>query len=365
MPGTFLDPIVGSSPQAVDFATGAPTTEIPPSEGEASSNDLWYLVAGIATSTLTVAWTGVAVGLEVWIGPSDGVLDGAEDLTLLAYGAPPLSASIGPDVNYYVRVHPLVAADNASTGELSWSTAPRDAQEIALSIGNDLYDPPAHLDVIVTSATENDVVEFEVDGAPVAEADADDSGQLIDWSVLVDELDAGTHVLTARDRATGQLSSKSFQVIVRAGAGETVPFPDDPGPVPGPDGVIRWLVRDLDATEEYSFPNNPSQMDSPHAARQINTDHTTHPDGQPILFEGAPVPRVWNVEGAALSQAHVEKLEEFLASNARWWVIDHLKRAWLCTFEGIDWQEIKDVTRPYAQRYRMRLNIYDGPKVLS
>lgn len=365
--GALLNPLQVVSPAAISFAGAEDTADPPAQAGPAGASDVWVRIPSSITATLVLTWAGPAVGLEVWDAPPDGV---ATDVDALGFQAASTTGSLTADVGessaVYARVYPLSTADNTGSGTLTWTLTARETSQISLVAFGDVYDPPSRLTVDVMSATAGQGLEFELDGVALSQATADESGLLLKWGLLIDAT-PGTHTLLVRDVTTSQVDQVTFTVVQQTGSGQTVtPTPSTPGIGASPDPVVRWIVLGIaPGATPYVFPNNPSQMDSPHPKRQITSEFTTHPGGQPILFEGEPVPAAWTIEGTAFNQAHYEALDGFQAANERYWVIDHLQRAWLCTFERIDWSELKDRSHPWAHRYRILLNIYEGPVVLT
>lgn len=372
-PGTFFNPlpITDPSPQAVDFAEGADTVEPAAVRGDALSSDLWFDITAASTSTLTLTWTGAfAVGLELWAAPEGEAITSVEDVTLLADAAGPvLEYAAGQGQRYLIRVYPLDDANNAGTGSLAWAFTARPDGLLELMVEPISYDAYDWLRASILSATPEGYVELYVDGDLVDVVVVDDSGMVVGFTVPIGDLTPGLHTLMAHDVPTGQESAKEFEVVIFTVGGDVDPTPVGPTSPASSDPVIRWIFEKVlpspSPGEIYTFPNNPSSMSTPHAPRVISAEHTSAPDGQPILWEGLGAPVEWVVEGFCFEQAHADALEYWHSQNRRFWAVDHLQRAWAVTFEALDWTTVRDSKHPWAARYRIKLFIYDGPVMLT
>lgn len=235
---------------------------------------------------------------------------------------------------------------------------------IQASVQTTVVETPAWLDVSVSSATPESGLEFYVDGDLVFTVTADDAGQAVGTSVPLGELAAGLHDLMVVDVATSESVTVEFTVLA-----DPAPIPAGPpspvAPSPPPE-VNRWTFEvPREGGEVYVLPINPSRMSSPHAARVFTLEHTTSPAGQPLTFEGEPRAVEWTVEGSCLTEAFFDALERFQAMNERFYVVDHLDRGWLVTFESLDWTEVRDRMRPWNHRYRAKFLIYAGPLTVA
>jgi hypothetical protein len=364
--GSVLNPVDVTSPVSVDFATGTPTSDPLTLQGNPMSNDLWYRVHSLTVSTWVITWAGgFDVAFEVFAGPPDEVAPSPDDLTLLEYRyGPTITVSTGEDQYYYLRIHPLNIGDNAGTGTLSWTFTDRPPGYLDLMLDPVAYDSPSWLRISVICATEDGDVEFSVDGASAFLLTADDAGNIVDATVAVGDLTAGSHSLTAVDLTSSQEDVATFDVVLYTVDPTTDPPPSGPGTAPSSDPVVRW-VFEVPGGPSYTFPNNPSSMSTPHASRAMAMESTSAQDGQSVVFEGAAQPVDWNLEGFCFEQAHADALETWQQTQYRFWVVDHLQRAWLCSFESLDWTYVKDSQHPWAMRYRIKLWIFDGPVTLT
>lgn len=367
-PGSIFNPItLPASPVSVDFGDFANTPLPAPAQGDAAAVDAWYRVRSADINTLTLGWSNpFAIGVELWAIPYDETLVDIADATLLFEDASSTSFvfSVGEDQDYLLRLHPMDDANNAGTGTLTWSLAARPSGLIDLQADPFAYDSPSWLRVGVISATEDDDVEFEIDGTVVLTITTDATGAIPELTIPLEGIATGVHTVLARDVFTGQEDAETFTVL-DVQPDTDAPTPDD-GPTTAATGtVIRWVFELVGVgAMTYTFPNNPTEMTTPHAARVLNPEHTTAADGQPVIFEGEPVPVEWTATGVCFSQAHYDALEQWHALNRRFYVIDHHERAWVVTFESLDWSELRDPSRPWAHRYTMKFYIYDGPVTL-
>lgn len=368
-PGTpanpMFDPVSATSPYSVDFGALAATTIPAPSLGEGTKS-LWVLIEPSQRATLSASFAadqGFFVGFELWAVPTDEPLTDVEDATFLdAEGGSTFTFPVGEGGAYLLRVYPIDAGDDAGTGTLTWSLTPRADGDIQLDSEPVAYDSPAWLRISVFSATEDGDIEFDIAGQTVITLTADESGRVVDESVPVPDLPTGTYVLVARDVTTGQESSVTFGVEQLTNDPSADPPPAGPTIPPTSEAVVRWVFElPAPGAEVYVFPNNPQDMSSPHAERVLNADHTTAPDGQALLFEGEPVPVQWTVSGFCFDQDHYEALEHWQSLNRRFFAVDHLQRAWVVTFESLDWTPVRDPQRPWAHRYTAKFLVYEGP----
>jgi hypothetical protein len=367
-PGHLLNPFDGSSPETVDFADATDTVDPAPVTGDALARDVWYRIESSALETYTLTWAGsFQVGLEVWSVPLDAPLADIEDASLLASGVgPTLSFSAGEGQAYLIRVHPTDDADNAGSGTLSWATEPRPSGLIGLEAEDTIYDTPSWLKVSVLSASADGDVEFRINGVLVHTATADETGSIATLSIPVDEtVTPGTHTVVALDVDTGQEDSETFTVQSLTVEPGSDPEPGGPA-TPATGAVIRWVFELPDpGGMTFQFPHNPTEMTSPFSQRVLNPEHTTSPDGQPIIFEGEPVATEWSATGVVFTQAHYDALEQWHALNRRFFAIDHHERAWWVTLEAVDWTPMRDPSRPWAHRYTLKFLIWGGPYALE
>lgn len=279
-----------------------------------------------------------------------------------------LTAPAAEGVIYYVRVLPATT-DYTESGTVTWSSGPR-LYDLVVRVGGPagpepMDSGPGFLTVTVSNGEPLDNVYFYVDdGSAIFGSTLDDGGQLVGISVPIPAIAAGSHTLRATTPTTS--GSASFQVT-----NETPAYPDSPGVDVEPvavaqDGVVRWVLQDpTTGGEEYIFPISPSKMSTPYAARMFTTDHSTAPDGQPLMFEGSAVGVDWNMEGVCRTEAFHDALERFLALPRRVYLIDHLSRAWTVTLEGVTWTRLREAYNDWAFTYQLKAIIYAGPLDLS
>jgi hypothetical protein len=371
--GSLFNPApIAGPPQPIDFATGSLSGVAKAAAADSASKDLWFGITSTASSLLTLTWAGsFAAGLELWAAPDDGTLTSVDEITLLDDAVGQLAAATGEAQYYLVRVYPLDDANNAGTGSLDWAFTVRPEGLLELSVDPIAYDTLAWLRVAVLSATAEGDVEFYVDGVLVLTEAADESGTIVGFTVPIPDVTAGLHTLTAVDVTSGQSSAQEFEVVVYTASGSVDPPELGPTTPASVNEVIRWVfeqvlpIGSVGSGETYTFPNNPSSMTTPHAPRIVTPDHTVAPDGQPILWEGLGPPVDWSIEGFAFERAHVEALERWQSQNRRFWVVDHLQRAWAVTFEALDWTLVRDSRHPWAARYKAKFFIYEGPVALT
>jgi hypothetical protein len=368
-PGSLYNAILlSTSPEAVDFTDFASSPVPEPEDGDLAAVDAWYRYESLGSDTVTLTWTGVSVGLEVWIISFDDVFTDIDEATLVGSGVgPTLAFSAGEDQAYLIRVHPMDDADNAASGSLAWATVARPASgALNLEAGEIVYDTPAWLTASILSATPDGEVQFEIDTVLVLTTTADDAGTIPTLAIPAGVLlTVGTHTLLARDVTTGVEDSVEFEV--ESLTMEPDADPPSVGPAtPATGGVIQWIFELPDpGGMTFTFPHNPTEMTSPFSRRVLNPEFTAAPDGQPIIFEGEPVATEWGATGVVFTQAHYEALEAWHVLNRRFYAIDHHERAWLVTLEDVSWSAKRDPSRPWAHGYSLKFLIWGGPYELE
>lgn len=271
-----------------------------------------------------------------------------------------LSADLAAGQVYYVRVIAAVAASTDS-GTIAWSSTSRSAPFQLTVLDPTSIVTPGWLKVTVSNGVDSDTVAFSIDGgATVLTVTLDDTGSIVGTSVPIGTLAAGSHTITAT-AGTGGVASGTFTVLAAvnypSGAGA-----DNPASYVSQSGVVKWILQDPQSGgTSYLFPINPNRMTPPQTPRVFNAEHTTATDGQPLVFEGASIATNWTIEGDVLTQAFYEKLEWFNAQPRRFYLIDHLSRAWTVTCESIDWTAKRAKDNPWAHHYKLTMLIHAGP----
>jgi hypothetical protein len=343
----------------LDFSTAVDDPEPVVEAGDNDSVDLWLVFTADAAATLTATFSGpFDVGIEVFTGP---VAAGPDDLTLVAEGSPTsVTTGVSDGLTYYVRVHPLEAAETG-TGTLTWSVEVRQA-DVQLRTQVGIGETPGWLVCSVASATAGGLLTFYLNTVvdAIFATNADDAGLAVDISVPLPALVPGAYSLTVVDEESGTDATVDFEVF-QVGP-EEPDVPAEPSTPATPVVVARWQFEDpAPDGETYVLPINPARMSSPHSERVFSTEHTTSPAGQALTFEGQPKAVDWAVEGAALTEAHIEAMERFHALQRRFFVVDHLGRGWAVTLEALDWQRLRDATNPWAHSYKAKFLVYAGP----
>lgn len=268
---------------------------------------------------------------------------------------------------YYVRVTSSVAdADIAIT-----YNATVEAGELIAEISGDsaLVQAPSSVTIGVLNAAPGETVRFEFSPPPsewqpsgttrpieLAEIAADASGVISGAVIDVPEVQAGSHAITVRGLTSGRIDT----VVVTVQAD---PTPDDEEieTPEEPDFVVGyWALHDYapGGLGTFTFPINPSSMSSPHAPRNITTEHTVAADGQPILWEGGLTAHQWQFAGYLDSQAHYDALVAFYQTNRRFQLQDHRGRRWIVGITGLDIKPRRNSAKPWAHEYTVQAHIY-------
>jgi hypothetical protein len=336
---------------------------LPPVVDGDATPSRWFAWQPTLPLTSVLTWTGsFPVGLEVWSAPVVSGLADYADMTLVsASSAGSIEVNTAPGIILYIRVHPLTAT--TGSGTLMRTDSDRVIAELTLNADEGVEASEGFITVNVGSATPDAILTFTIDGGQEFTAVADETGSLIASSIPVAGLDQGTYTLSVRDEAGLQTASVSFDAywphIIRPvmGGPPTVVLA-----MPGAGEIQRWVFFDpKPGGEQYVVPVNPDSMSSPHTQRVLSTGHTTRPDGQVLVWEGTVIPADWTITGTVLDRDHYDALERFQALSNRIWIVDHLNRGWLCTFETLEWTQKRAPGYPWMFAYQAQFKVYDGP----
>jgi hypothetical protein len=373
LPGdTFASPIVisGTSGSNTFSLLGAKREAGEPddtaSAGNGTAGTVWFkytpTVPGtLALSTSTTA-TNVDTVIEVYTGAA------LSDLTLDAFGddigggnlRTNVSAVVGAGTPAYIRVHYKTSAITPiSNNILSWTLTERTPVLTASIVSGDLAEAPGIVTVSVVQGTPGATLTLNLVGYgsnPLGTTTLDDNGAVTNWSVAFPNVAAGSKTL--QFVTTAATTTATFNVLSQAAA------PTNPGGngAPVATATTRWVLEDLGPGGiTYTLPNNPSRMTSPHPPRTITAEHTTSPDGQRLVWEGAPKPYPWEFEGYCGTQAFYDNLKLFVDIGRRFYLHDHRGRTWIVSFDYFDAQPRRDVNNYWAHDYTMRATIHGGP----
>jgi hypothetical protein len=275
-----------------------------------------------------------------------------------------LNAALAQSNVYFVRVLPKTTTDT-DTGTVAWASVSRTAP-LYVAVLDSVQWTPGWLRVTVSNGNPLDPVEFRIDDTYASTAALDDSGSLVATSVPVPILAQGSHIVAV---ATPTTSGDASFTVVNAPEDDPVTPPADNDPLAV--DVVKWVLQDptynLYRTDgpigepQYIFPINPSKMSTPYAAKVFTTEHSTAPDGQPLIFEGSPFGVDWTIEGTCLTEDFHDRLETFLALPRRVYLIDYLHRAWTVTLESINWTRLPQQFNDWSFTYQLKAIIYAGP----
>jgi hypothetical protein len=385
----------GTSRPGDDFAHAYPLTSIGEVElggatreddepdnttGDPDSGTRWLTYTTTGPGTLTFDATSTAgFAVELWEG------DTVDDLHMLRSdsGSPlNITEPVAANTRYSYRIYPLVSTDTG-TVDYEWDFVAR-APEFRLTAPvTEIEQTPVGMRASVTNGTPDAPVRFTIDEAPTAVLltdELDSTGVLVDALLPLPELEAGTYTLRVTEGEgdpvawTGQSGTITFEVDEDPRPYPTLAPADEP-PLTVPDAPVqRWVVQDVTAGTSYTFPANPAEMTPPHAPRELTvrtttlagyTDDTGYTQtGRPLTWEGAAKPHQWEWRGFTSNEAFLTKLTDFAASNRRWYLVDHRKRAWVVSFEHLDARPQIKPNLPWAHEYTMRCLIYAGPQQL-
>jgi len=98
--------------------------------------------------------------------------------------------------------------------------------------------------------------------------------------------------------------------------------------------TVRWRLVDPQTAEEYTFPQNPREMTSPHLTRQIQTMGTT--GGTILATEAAQSAKEWSFRGTIRTQAFYDELLAWSRKKYRLFLYDHLNRQYSVIIQNFD-----------------------------
>lgn len=279
-----------------------------------------------------------------------------------SYPSATVTLSVGAFSTYWIRVRNSLSADtntNASLA-LSYSLTARLETAVQELQTTELVTTPSSILTSVVGMDPNENIVFTLVGTGVvATIQANGSGTLTSISIPIPELSPGTFTLTATGAMSGRTDSDTFNVLFTADVRPTDPNADT-GATPVPQvGVRKWVLQDpVSGGTQYVFPINPSSMKPPHAPRFIDVEHTTSPQGIPVLWEGVSRAHEWEFSGYLQTEAFADALLYFYDLNRRFILIDHRNRAWVVIFDQVDLQPKRNIEEPYAHEYTVKAFIY-------
>lgn len=230
-----------------------------------------------------------------------------------------------------IRAYPSAGAPSPWT--FAWDYIERVPQLVLAA--DDLDITPGQLSVVVTNVDPEAEVTFSLTDMPDFHAETADLSGVLSLTLPIDvELAAGTHTLTATT-VTGQDGTTTFEVA-NDPAPRPAPLPAIPDPQPAPVEVAKWYVEDPTTTARTFWVYNPTETTSPYAAQQFALRTTTSPGGQALTWEGALRAQEWTLSGYLDTEAAYTALAGFVASERRYWVVDHRRQYRLVSFEAFD-----------------------------
>jgi hypothetical protein len=223
---------------------------------------------------------------------------------------------------------------------------------------------PSTIRVSVSGVEPFETVEFSIVGVAgtAYSEEADETGQINGAGLPIPSLDAGTYEVLA-SREDGSSATAGFSILLDSPSRPTTQ-PADLAPLAVPEAVLpdvqRWVLQDPTG-DQFIFPLNPTEMESPHPARVVTIETTVGIDGQAILWEAARRAHDWSFSGWTDDEAVYTALEAFKNLRHRFWLIDHRNRAWAVSFTAIDWKPKRIPGRDWSFEYSVTAQIYKGP----
>jgi hypothetical protein len=373
LPGdTFDSPLVisGVSSSTTFSTLGAKREAGEPddtaSAGDGTGGTVWFEYTPTLPGELTVDTAATTSNtdtvIEVYSGSAlaDLVLEGFGDDIGGGNLRATVTVTVGADVPYYIRVHNKTSAITPiSNNVLTWDLVERTA-EYAAVVQGDLAEAPGIVLVNLTQGVPGESIDANLVGYgsnPLDTDVLDDEGNITNWSILIPAgTTVGTHTLEFVGAST---TTADFEVLAAA------PVPTDPAgtpTAPSATATVRWILEDVGpGGVTYTVPNNPARMSSPHPPRNLTTGHTTSPEGQALVWEGATRPYPWEFEGYCGTEDFYNHLKLFCDIGRRFYLHDHRGRTWIVSFDVFDAKPRRDINNPWAHDYTMRATIFGGP----
>lgn len=332
---------------------------------------IWFIYTASATGEFTIIpdnvpnsgwyWAFYLESAATWTNPGTWafISFGATEGNSVAIG----SVSSGSSV--LLCFAPTDSYD--TSGQLNWDVYEPVGDIVMDVLTPTLLQSPGAVRVSLMGAAPGESATFYVvgDGTPLMSDVCDSTGQIIGATVPVPAMAAGSAVVRAV-LSGGDFTEGTFQILHDPPVRPTTPPADVPPPTVTLVDVIKWTFRDpAPGGESYVLPFNPGDMDPPHRPRDISAEHTVAPDGQPILWEGAPKAWSWQFSGYTEDDDYRAALERFLALRHRFWLTDHRSRGWVVSFDHIDWKPKRSATSLSGFEYTVAVTIWRGPVVVS
>lgn len=371
----FADPIVltGDTGQK-DINIANYTTE----SGEPPTGDVgtgvyqscWFAITPTAPSkiTLDTGLTAVDTILELYQGYDD-----VSSLTLLAANddsTTPGDAAgssrisdwiVGAGSTYYIRVRPK---NSGATGTVSlrWALVAR-TFDLQASLFSDTLDvAPGTLKCSVLNGDDSSTVFAYLmpdTVNAVASFSLNDQGTIQNAPVPVSVRNAGDYTLRLVNNS--RQVDLTYHVTNDPEPTDVALDPDQTITVTPGAGVQKWQLIDPNGLGTYVFPINPSEMQTPYAAKALTFDHTTSVEGQILTWEGAARASSWSFSGYLDSEDEYIALRAWTALNRRFYLVDHFLRKWVVSFEKFDAVPLTNMDKPWAHHYTVEAIIYEGP----
>lgn len=263
----------------------------------------------------------------------------------------------------YIRL--TAYSNNAPPADLrvSWTFTPL-VPQFTMTMAETVFERPRNLQPSCLNAAPGEWVTFTIVGYPgETYMQANSSGVVTGVRVpVLSTIPAGSHTLRA-ETASAE-ATIGFQILYNSPPRPDPPAADAPPEEVVQTGVTRWVFQDLvtGGLGSYVVPMNPESMTSPHAPPSpITPQWTTAPDGQGILWEGSGRAYEWTFSGTCLTEEHYNKLVAYHQLERKFYVIDHRNRAWIVTWEALNFTHKYVSGFPYAHTYEVTALVYGGP----
>lgn len=96
---------------------------------------------------------------------------------------------------------------------------------------------------------------------------------------------------------------------------------------------LRWTFNDGQTT--WTTPVNPKMMTSPYPTKQMSVHATVRTSGQPLVFEGGPVPGSWQFSGKTEDYDHYSTLLAWVQKTCPITITDHVGRPYVVYLTGV------------------------------
>jgi hypothetical protein len=128
---------------------------------------------------------------------------------------------------------------------------------------------------------------------------------------------------------------------------------------------LRWKFDD--GQENWTVPVNPKTMSSPYPEKQMQVHATVRTSGQPLVFEGGPVPAQWQFSGRTQDYTHYSNLLRWTQKTWTISITDHVGRKMAVYLTGIKFTPSQSINSLWRYEYDVSAIVFSvgAPTITS